>query len=221
MKEFQQIVKTILHGAVILSLLSILLACSSNEGGDTVTLDGDNMEVKFAVPAAVDSVVGAGLEAEVSLNGADPIELTVDSVTNTINGTILGVSPGTHEITITYFIMLDGEKTVLATVTKSGINVTSGGEAIVNIASGELDRTHNSDGDGYTNLAEVLANTDPHDASSSPSVPSGFAVGHGSFIDTQTADSTYSMQGIVGEPANGSTDSDSNSYKMTAGFSSY
>ena len=85
------------------------------------------------------------------------------------------------------------------------------------VTSGDLDRNIDDDGDGYTNLAEVRINTDPHDRYSTPGTTPGFTVGHGSYADTTAA--SYSMKSIAGETFNGTTTS--TNFQVTAGFTSY
>lgn len=206
---------------LIVILFSVLLACTSNRDRNTVAMDGDKMAVNLDIPDKLYmAIVGSNLQAEVRLDGGNPIALFVDPTDNTISGRIDGVSAGKHRIEIIYYVVLNEKKTTLATVTKLDIDVSDGQSTGVSIASDELDRNYNDDDDGSTNLAEVLAGTDPWDTTSFPKAPSGFSVAQGSFLSTESLSTMYRLSAIVGQPANGTTTTNTN-IKMTAGFTSY
>lgn len=104
------------------------------------------------------------LTAEVVVDGGSPTALDVDLDNKKVSGTIEDLSEGDHTFVVNYYInnvlVASGEQTAFI---QAGTNTTV---AIPSI------RYPDSDGDGFTNLAELESGTDPLLASSRP--PSEF-----------------------------------------------
>lgn len=195
-------------------LMFSLMAC--NDDTDTISHDGKNLNLNLSLPEVLSSPPIPDLRAYVTLNGGMRTELNVNASDNTTSGQIPNVAVGAYQLRLVYFKVIAQEEIMLATFTKS-ITVNKGQTTTVTVSSDQLDRDIDTDGDGYTNLAEVLLGTDPRIKSDSPGVPLGFAVAHGSFGNTTASD--YSMKSIAGESLVGAAAS--TNYQVFAGFTSY
>jgi len=169
----------------ILFFLIVIAGCDKQQT-DTVRYDGKNMQVNLTLPQPLAGAPIADLRAFATLDGGARHDLAVDPITNTVSGEITDVAAGTHELLITYYVVRSQLETILATVTKS-VSVSAGTSTTVTVADNDLERNIDTDGDGFTNLAEVRSNTDPHDDADSPSSPPIYAVGHGSFGDATSS----------------------------------
>ena len=201
--------------AITLTIIFLLSACGHQEDGkseSTVSYDGKNMHLELAPPAIFKNVAINDLKANITLNGGDPIPLNV-ALDNTISGTLETIDPGDYVLVITYYVERSLMLTKLATVTKT-ITVTSGEVTVVTITDADLIKEIDDDRDGYTNLAEVRSNTNPHDAADKPGEAIGFAVADSSFGDSTSP--SYRMRHQVGEAIVGNAKSVN--YEVKAGF---
>lgn len=197
--------------------LIFLTTCSQNDS-DVVRYDGSNLNVNLNIPdLLIYTVTIPDLRAYLTLNGGKRTELTVDPVDNTSSGSVANVKAGTYQLQLVYYKIISLEEVILATFTQT-ISVSAGKTTHVAVTSDQLNRNIDTDGDGYTNLAEVLLGSDPLIKTSTPGVPLGFAVAHGSF-GISTTSSSYSVSSIAGEALIGSNTS--TNYQFTSGFTSY
>jgi hypothetical protein len=201
---------------LLIFFLSNIMAGCDNQQTDAVRYDGKNMQVNLTLPKSLAEAAISDLDAYATVDGGPRHDLEVDTLTNEVTGTIHDVPAGTHELKIIYFVIRSQLETVVATVTKT-VSVSSGKQTPVDVADDDLDRNIDTDGDGFTNLAEVRSGTNPHDNADSPSSPPTFAVGHGSFGDTTSQN--YAAKSIVGEAMVGAASS--TNYSVTTGFTNY
>jgi len=202
---------------LICFIIALLFACSSaNDDSGKVTHDGKNLLVHFVTPAALTGSLIQDLKANIVINNASPIELLVNP-DNTISGTISNVTPGEHDLLITYYVVLSSLPTSLATVKKS-VTIVAGETTQVTITDGDLDKNIDADSDGYTNLAELNIGTDPNNRND---MPGGelilFTVANGSY--GHSVSSNNEMKSRVGEPLNGIKKSAN--YTVVNGFRAY
>jgi len=206
--------KTIMTCAIVL----ILLASCSGNYSDFVGHDGNNLNIDLGLPdLLIHSPPIPGLQAYVTLNAAKRTQLTVNATDNTSSGSISNVTAGTYQLKLVYYKIIALEEIVLATFTQT-ISVSAGQTTHVSVTNDKIDRNIDTDGDGYTNLAEVLLGSDPRLKTDTPGVPIDFAVAHGSF-DRSTTSSGYSISSIAGEALIGSNGS--TNYQYVSGFTSY
>jgi hypothetical protein len=217
-REFKMIVNRLMLKTFILMsfVLIMVVACDNTQQPDTVSHNGKNMQVNLTLPQSLAAAAIADLLAYATVDGGARHKLTVDPITNTVSGEIPGVEAGTHELKIIYYVIRSQLETMLATVTKT-VSVSSGKRTPVDVADDDLDRNIDTDGDGFTNLAEVRSGTNPHDDAETPGTPPMFAVGHGSYGDTTSQN--YALKSIVGETMVGPAAS--TNYSVTTGFTNY
>lgn len=184
---------------------------SSGSEPNTVQHDGDKLSMNLDLPKALKNI--SGLSANVSIDGNTPIALTVNP-DDSVSGTISNVAVGSHQLTITYFILESGTQVNLA-VAIMDVNVTANSTSQATVADSDLDRDFDDDGDGYTNLAEINIGTsalDPLD------VPEGestlYAVSNGS--SDETTSTSYIIKHSVGVSVSGT--SQSTNYINVSGF---
>lgn len=196
------------------ALLLLLSACSKET--DSVSYDGYDLAMNIGLPQALTSPVIPELKAYVSLNGTKRTELSVNTLDNTVSGKISNVAEGTYTLKLVYYKIIALEEVQLAIFSKK-ITVRSGQSTNVSVASNDLDRNIDSDGDGYTNLAEVRLGTDPRLSSDVPGVPLGFSIAQGSFASATSTG--FSLSSIVGESMVG--ENYSTNYQLVSGFTAY
>ena len=153
--------------SILISLWLVLAGCEVNETGSySNDTDGDkNVDIALAIPTALKGALAQELKARLVIDDQAPVDLQINP-DQSVSGKIQGVSVGTHTLTITYYIILDAVEVVLATVTRDNVVVSKGQNTDVTIGDGELNRVFDADEDGFTNLDEVNARTDPNDKTS-------------------------------------------------------
>lgn len=151
----------------IFFLLVVLVSCGDNCPSSDRT---NRMNLSFPVQTALvnSNAVIESLQAYVTIDGENSYQLHVDGTTSQVSGAISGVSAGTHDLVITYYLEApqgsDGE-VILATCSKT-VTVIAGQAAEVVVADDDLNRDYDDDSDGLTNLDEVSVGTDPLDPNS-------------------------------------------------------
>lgn len=197
--------------------LFFLASCSENDS-DFIRHDGNNLNINLNLPdLLINTPPIPDLQAYVTLNGAKRTQLTVNPVDNTSSGSIANVTAGTYQLKLVYYKIIALEEIALATFTQT-ISVSAGQTTHVTVSNDKIDRNIDTDGDGYTNLAEVILGSDPRLKTDTPGIPIGFAVAHGSFAISTTS-SGYSVSSIAGEALIGSNGS--TNYQIVSGFTSY
>ena len=190
----------ILRGILTLFFVFLLSACGGSGGGSS-TASGT---VEIVTPDSLNNSGISGLMASVTIDGGSPVDLVIDTGAP-ITPLNSNLTAGQHVLVISYYVMHGGSETLLATVTKN-ITVVSGQVSQVTIAEVELLRNFDDDGDGFTNLAEILFETDPFNQFDLP--PGGtpqYAVGHGS--SGMTSSTSYTISAVAGEPVAGTATS--------------
>lgn len=144
-----------------------LTSCGDNSSSSGRTT---SMNLSFPVQTALvnSNAVINSLRAFVTIDGGNPYQLNVDGTTNQVSGVISGVSAGTHDLVITYYVEMpqgSGDEVILATCSKT-VTVIAGQAAEVVVADDDLNRDYDDDSDGLTNLDEVSVATDPLDPNS-------------------------------------------------------
>ena len=199
--------------ACVGTLLSGCNLFSSEPETNTGQHDGQNFSVKLALPKALTGLPVSGLSAEVSLDGNSPIALTVNP-DNTVTGSISNVNAGSHQLTITYFVLESGTQVNLA-IAVMNVNVIANSTTQVAVSDSDLDRDIDDDGDGYTNLAEIRIGTLALDMFDTPEGDSPlYAVSNGS--SSETASNSYLIKHSLGVPVSGT--SQSTNYINVSGF---
>jgi hypothetical protein len=215
------------HRGMALLLVSVCLAmvlpvsCSDNPGAarsdGSVSHDGTNMTVKLSAPSTIAALAISNLQAEVTIDGTGTHPLDVDPITNAVSGTVAGVAAGTHDLQVTYFVVISGEDVILCTFTAQ-VTVTAGQSTSVPIPDEMLDRNHDKDNDGYTNLAEVRLGTDPLSPYDYPGGGSPLVICGNGTIQTASSEN-YTIKQVVGSAVAGTAVSDN--YEVLVPFIGY
>lgn len=161
------------------------------------------MGIRFSAPQFLKAFMIKGLQCHAALDDGAPIALTVNPVDNTVSGTIKNIPPNTYMLKLTYFISIAGDDIMLCTHS-STITVNAGQTTTVTIPERELDRNHDSDYDGYTNLAEVRIGTNALDSASFPDCESPFVQFANGVADAAVSEN-YNASVVVGSPLAGTT----------------
>ncbi|MBI3610169.1 MAG: hypothetical protein HY204_05650 [Nitrospirae bacterium] len=182
------------------AFLLFLTACA--QGGDPQPggqgiASGNDFSVPL--PLRLQIIVTGTLTAEIVVDGGTPAPLTVSATS--VTGTINNLSVGSHTFVINYFV-----NGVIVATANTNATITAGGTTAITFASNAITYP-DSDGDGFTNLAEVEIGTDWKNAAS---LPPGEGPRHST---------NYAMNDVMGiPPAVG--DASSSSYKATSVTSS-
>jgi len=153
--------------------LLLLAACGQPPTQSTATLTLSPTTVSFSPSFAPVS----GMKAKVTISGVGTFPMTVLS-TGSVTATIPNVPVGDHTITITYYITDAQGDLTLAQATLTAM-VSANQTTTTAVASTQVDRSFDADGDGATNLIEAQAGTGVRDPTSKPadltppSVPTG------------------------------------------------
>ena len=148
-------------------LVFMLSACS--DGNDNITTTESVTEVPEFIQSIAALNVGAGtLSASIKVNDDPPIPMTIsdDGLTSSASVTL---SMAVHTVTITFEFTEGTEAVTLATATKQ-IDL-SNGSASLSFADADYTTTgdgFDNDNDGFSNLAEIIANTNPTDELDTP-----------------------------------------------------
>lgn len=145
-------------------LFFVLYACS--DGNDNITTTESVTEVPEFIQSIAALNVGTGnLVATITVDDSPPIAMTIsdDGLTSSASVTL---SMAVHTITITFEFTEGTETVTLATATKQ-IDLTSG-SASLSFAVEDYSTDFDSDNDGFSNLAEIIANTNPTDELDTP-----------------------------------------------------
>jgi hypothetical protein len=208
---------------LILFTLFALTACGSSNSPSsrdrsegTVYHDGENLSLSLSSPGflAQAALCSNTLKAEAAIGGGSPYSLTVDPYTNGISGTIPDISAGTHNLAITYFVYTSG-KVVLCTFSTQ-VTVIAGQATNVQISDTDLNRNHDSDYDGYTNLAEVRMCFNPLSAASFPPGESPHVVVGNGTTSRFLSSTNYNMSVVVGSTLAGTASS--GNYRVITSF---
>lgn len=153
-------------------MITLVTGCGAGGGGNPVspgTTGGGTINVLSGLPAALVKYIGAGskLSAQVIADSKAPVDLNVDGTAGKFTGTLDGIQDGSHEFEVIYYIE-DGTGKKVEVMRGSRTVVTTAGSA-VNIEYGPNDLDYaDTDGDGFTNLAELGSGTGWDDISSRP-----------------------------------------------------
>ncbi len=198
-------------------LITLLFACSSSDNTNSrVVHQGKNLLIHFITPDVLIGSFITDLKASITMNDGSPFELEVNP-DNTISGTINNVEPGAYNLVIRYYVVMASVPTTLATVIKR-ITVVAGEITSVIVIDSDLNKNIDSDGDGYTNLAELIIGTDPNNKFDLPGGElSRYSVGNGSFSDIKS--NNFALKARLGESLNGTKTS--NNYVIVDGFRVY
>jgi hypothetical protein len=149
---------------IVCYVLIFVIACdgdsASTKSDGSVWYDGTDVSVNLFTPTSIAALTIDNLYAQVTIDGTSTYPLNVDLITNEVSGTITGVSAGTHDLEITYYVILSGVNVVLCS-SSTQVTVNTGQTSSVTIQDSDLDRNIDDDDDGYTNLAEVRIGTNP------------------------------------------------------------
>ena len=213
--------KTALLLSGVCFTLVFLFSCSGNDSSSTassgvVSHDGTNMSIRMYAPSAIAALAIDGLHAEAVVDGTVH-SLKVDSVTNTVSGTIERVPVGEHNLQVNYFVTLS-EKPVVLCRFSTTVVVKAGQETPVTIPDEALDKNFDEDKDGYTNLAEVRSGTNPLSNLDFPGGGSPIVIAGGGITQTTTSQN-YTIKQIVGSAVAGSASSAS--YEVIVPFVGY
>jgi len=206
-----------LIGFFLLSLF-LLSGCGNGKSkGDNSPSEGEILLLDFSMPMSLSVATDRAIAVLSPGDESTSLNITGD----TVGGTISNIAPGTYTLTITYSDSFTA--TTLATITKENITVVAGKTTSLTILDSELNTDIDDDFDGFSNLAEVLINTDPD---SNLSVPDGgspaFLAGSSVFSSSSTSD--YSFKIIAGEAVAGSYSTltnNSTDYEINAGFKGF
>ncbi len=201
----------------ILFVVVALTSCGDTDGQGSVSHDGTNLTIDFPVPKFLAYSAINLLQAQATIDGGSPHALTVDPGTNQISGTITGVSSGTHDLVMTYFVSTSGGDVVLCTYSTQ-VTVNPGQTTYVAILDTDLDRNIDDDQDGYTNLAEVRIGTDPLDDSDFPAGDPPYVL-CGNGITEIVSSANFNLTVVVGSAVAGTTSS--NNYRVIVTFAGY
>ncbi|MFY9268745.1 MAG: hypothetical protein WAO55_03230 [Candidatus Manganitrophaceae bacterium] len=137
---------------LFLGILSLTLpgcgpSAESPGGGPAGEGFGSPENFSVPLPARLQKHLTSNLTAEVIVDGGGPIPLTVDIPGKRVTGTLGNLAPGNHTFEIRYAMNGIPVATGAASAT-----ITAGQNTAVTITSL---RYPDSDGDGFTNLAEL------------------------------------------------------------------
>jgi hypothetical protein len=135
---------------------ALALAVIAGCGQDSAQNRSDaNSHLDVPMAARLKSVPSCDtdLKADVIVDGGSPIPLAVNCVAGTVSGTIPGLSPGTHTFELQFMY-----RGVLVATAKTNGDIVSGQNTSVAFAPNALSFP-DLDDDGWTNLAELIANT--------------------------------------------------------------
>lgn len=190
---------------IIISLSACSDSSSSSGSQGTITQDGKDLNLSFSAPRFLAAALITGLECYATLNDGTHHPLAVDPLTNAVSGTIKKVDPGTYVLGVTYFKFSSGHNITLCTYSTS-ITVIANQTTTVTILDTEMNRNHDDDQDGYTNLAEIRIGTDALDSNDFPAGESPLvSCGNGTTNQVSSADYTASV--VVGSSVAGSSSS--------------
>ncbi|MBI5746321.1 MAG: hypothetical protein HZA13_04900, partial [Nitrospirae bacterium] len=153
----------ILHLASCILIIAFLSACSQKESSSAIS--PDDIQVTFKALEAPVSGMWATLKISgmsgTNSDGSYPMTVNGDG---SVTATITSVPEGNHTFTITYY---DPSGLTIAQATTSG-NVTAGSNTTISVSSSQLNTSFDEDADGYTNLVEINAGSNPKDPASTP-----------------------------------------------------
>ena len=171
----------------------------------------NDFTVQLTLPKALSDSEIPELRAEARLGEEEPTELTVNE-DKTITGSLNNKLPGTHELHITYFVIIETIKLTLATVSKE-IIVDAGETTHVSIVDTDFNKNYDEDGDGYTNLAELKNGTSPRVPNAPNNKPALF------YASSNASSNSYSLTHNVGASLSGT--SISTNYTATVSASNF
>ncbi len=155
------------------SILIIILTTGCGAGGGNPASPGipggGSLNFSSAIPVPLVKYDGSGskLSASVIADNKAPLDLSVDGIAGKVTVTIPDIEGGTHEFKVIYYIE-DGTGKKVEVMRGSRTVITTAGSA-VNIEYGPNDLDYaDTDGDGFTNLAELGSGTGWDDISSRP-----------------------------------------------------
>jgi|GEM_PF-2369916 len=148
MKRISLIVTLVLA----LSFVIVLCACGrhNEERFRTPTLS-------FSPPGEIANAIITGLQAELIISGVGTYPMTVNP-DNSASCYITAIPEGSHKFTITYFVMEAPTKVILAQGS-SDVTIVAGQNSNVLIST--FDMSMDDDGDGVSNVLEIINGTDP------------------------------------------------------------
>jgi hypothetical protein len=199
-------------------LLTLLLSsCGQTTESPKGNLDPNRGErLSIPVPIQLQKHLSNEMIAEIVVVGTgQTFPLVVDRATRTVTGTIDGVPIGEHTFELYFYI--NGIKVATA---RTAATIVANSTVLISFAS--LTYPDN-DGDGFTNLAELEAGTDPNNAGSHPpaELPRASAnyvmadlIGISPFVGTSTNENKSISLGTL---SFGATKQTSGNYTVTSG----
>lgn len=150
---------------ICLVLLGLVTACGSS---DTPEAKTDNATTEMPGELQKLTLPGGGtLSAFVTIDGntADRVELTIDSSgAGSASGSFAGLSLASHTVLITYeYTDTSSFGTIILASASTTVDLTSGSGSISFVAADYDLNSHDEDGDGISNAAELANGTDPVD----------------------------------------------------------
>jgi len=139
------------------------VGCSSDDSSVT-TVNSRAQDSGISLPVAINTSAlpaNGALHAYISIDGGSRHELTIDLGSQSINGSIPGVSLGNHQFVIEVVFLYDNNTETMLGRASTSINVGTGNNNLT-ISSSDYVTTFDDDGDGVDNLAELNAGTDPN-----------------------------------------------------------
>lgn len=194
----------------------MLVGCNfgSSNNNTQAKPDKPTLQLRFATPKSLRSVSMTELRAYVTIDGGTPIPLEVNT-NNTITGTINNVTAGERELIITYYKSINGTEVRLATFS-TALNVHQGQVSTVELTEDDLDKNIDDDLDGYTNLAEINANTNPLDKSDTPHSELPWVRVANGTSGSALSNNNLAIKYGLGESVNGIANS--TNFKIVVGF---
>lgn len=152
------------NGQVVQFVVVLLASLFLNSCGEEVSPSSPRTspppdQFSAALPLPLQKIFNAGtLKAELVVDGGAPIALSIEA--NRVIGAVENLSAGNHTFTINYFL----NNIPVATATTTGTIIAG----VTTPISFTTIRYLDSDGDGFTNLAELESGTDPNTSTSRP-----------------------------------------------------
>lgn len=148
-------------------IVAVLWSCTDINSNNSPNQDSlytydDNVNLDLVIPQELSQIAAdvPSLQARAIIDSNDTYNLTVDSNANQVSGTIQGLSIGSHDLDIEYFVIISATEVVLS-VYSTQFTIFDGQATTVNVAYNDLDSSYDDDNDGYTNLMEARAGSNP------------------------------------------------------------
>lgn len=172
-----------IKNVLLISSLPVLLlvaGCSSSDSSGGVTARNDDQGDGIELPVAINAGAlpsNGSLNAYISVDGGPRQALAVDLATQTVSGSLNGISTGSHQFLIEVVFAYDNGTEVMLGRASVTMDVGSGDNSLT-VNSGDYNTTFDDDNDGVSNLAELNAGTDPTNPADTDCVIGTSAIGN-------------------------------------------